>query len=79
MLLMAVRNTERNLTMTTQDKLDTFNDSDVDLIMRNLKCSIDCIEDSTTDEEFNHNLEDAIREASDLVKELKKVQKDVKS
>lgn len=63
----------------TQDKLDTFNDSDVDIIMRNLKCSIDCIEDSTTDEEFNHNLEDAIREASDLVKELKKVQKDVKS
>lgn len=76
---MAVRNTERNLTMTTQDKLDTFNDSFVDLIMTNLRCSIDCMEESTTDEEFNHNLEDAIREASDLVKELKKVQKDVKS
>lgn len=76
---MAVRNTERNLTMTTQDKLDTFNDSFVDIIMTSLRCSIDCMEESTTDEEFNHNLEDAIREASDLVKELKKVQKDVKS
>lgn len=74
---MAVRNTERNLTMTTQDKLDTLNDSDVDLIMANLRCSIDCMEESTTDEEFTHNLEDAIREASDLVDELKKVQKDV--
>lgn len=76
---MAVRSIGESLMTMTQDKLDTFNDSDVDIIMRNLKCSIDCIEDSTTDEEFNHNLEDAIREASDLVKELKKVQKDVKS
>lgn len=76
---MAVRNTERNSTMTTEDKLDAFNNSDVDLIMRNLKCSLDCIEDATTDEEFDHNLKDAIREASDLLKELKKVQEDVKS